>query len=143
MEFVPYLEIDDEGYTDVVPRYYKMNSVTEDLIYGDEIAEGMKVLVGEWRARYDESEPTLHNAGLLTHNRWCTVTKLRIIDRMVYFIGEYADGQKVRRDSNSMTTWIVKKSSVPTREEPADHHPNRCPGDCAQHDVPSLYRIPR
>lgn len=107
--------IDGREYTNIVPKDYIMDPVTEDLYYGDELDDGMVVLV-EQGYRNDEDFPTLYRRLLMT-NRWCTVTKARqAMDGMggeevvktVHFVGLYSDGTKEFRSYPPGVGWLVK-----------------------------------
>lgn len=118
MDFVPFIEIDGVAYENqIVPRNYRLNPVEDDLIYADEMVDGMRVLLGESVGRFDESQPEFHNVGLLVVNRWCVVSKLRVENNHVYFVGVYDDGDKNLRGSDLVSAWLVKKNSIPVREE--------------------------
>lgn len=131
-EFVDYIEIGEKSYKDVVPRYYEMNPYYDDLLWADELVDGMLVLHSNTGSRFDEDNPTLYGAGLLENNRWCTVNKLRTDEGLVHFVGVYSDGLMRIRRSQATTGWLVKKNSIPKREaEPEEFQ-----------DVPSPF-IPR
>lgn len=116
-DFTRPMEIDGVIYTDIVPRNYKLNPATDDLVYGDDLVNGMRVLIGRTTGRYDEGQPELHNAGLPINNRWCVVSRVRVTDDTVFFIGVYEDGHKERRSSALVDIWLVKKWTMPKQEE--------------------------
>lgn len=115
MEFIESLEIDGVVYENsIVPRNYKMNPETEDLIYGDDLVEGMRVLIDGSEQRGDETNTEFHNASLPVRNRWCTVTRVRKArEGLVFFIGLYEGGHKECRETGAYAGWLVKKSSIP------------------------------
>lgn len=109
--------LDGIEYDDIVPQNYRYNIEIEDVIYGDELENGMVVLI-EYSNRSWERSIDPNAEGLLTKNRWCSVTKIRKAqdDRDVVFIGEYADGHKSVRRYDKTTGWVVKKDSIPVCE---------------------------
>lgn len=106
------LEIDGDYYEDIVPKKYRFNPDTDDLHYADQLEDGMTVLTYDAGGRYDESQPDLHNEGLLTHNRWCAVSRLRKDGGRVSFIGIYADDTQRLRTSEASVPWIVLKATI-------------------------------
>lgn len=119
--FVDYIEIDGVAYENqIVPRNYKLNPVEDELLYTDDLVDGMRVLIAEPKSRYSEDQRELYNAGLPVANRWCTVSKLRVEAESVFFIGVYDDGNKERRAAIPVTTWLVKKNSIPARSVSED-----------------------
>lgn len=111
------ITIDGINYDDIVPKAYRFNPMTEDLLYGDELMDGMVVLAGPASERYNEQMPEMYNAGLPVSNRWCEVSKARQEDdRKIYFVGLYADGQKVVRNTDLTAGWYVKKDSIPVKD---------------------------
>lgn len=113
-----------------VPYDHRMDPAYEDLLRGDELQNGMIVLldhdiVGSAWAM------TNHRRNLDENNRWCTVTKLNVTERfehgemgevvgkmspLVSFIGVYADGTKMKRRYDASYTWLVKLDSIPSAE---------------------------
>jgi hypothetical protein len=103
--------VDGVEYADVVRKDYRYDPETEDLIYGEELKDGMVVLCDVvWRS--NENDPWEDRA-LLVKNRRCTVTKKRHQGSSLYFIGLYDDGTKAVRQSGPTNGWIVKKDSLP------------------------------
>ncbi len=108
------ITIDGVVYDNIVDKYTMMNPATEDLLYGDEICDGMRVLAG-FSDRQNESSVVMQHA-ILRDNRWCTVSKLRVENNnCIYFIGVYDDGIQIERDTFVATAWVVKKDSIPSR----------------------------
>lgn len=112
MEFAESVTIDDVVYTDIVPRKYRLNPETDDLLYADYLQNGMRVLFGQTEFLYNEAFPQLYNFGLPKVNRWCKVTEIRQEDDVVYFIGVYDDGNKIIRHAHKTVAWLVKKDSL-------------------------------
>lgn len=112
----------------IVPQDYRFDPETEDLLAGDELQDGMLVLV-EQGYRADESQE-YSNGRLLEKNRWYVVSKVRSDDDNITFIG--ADGQKALYFSSHIgTAWVVKKNSIPTEPVTVD-------GDESLHDRVSV-----
>lgn len=122
-----------EGYFDPVTQIYEMDPNTEDLLYGDELIDGMVVLVSEATDRQElvcVSELATEKRRII--NRWCTVSKLRteydrhsgnVID--IHFVGIYAENEKHVRNAKPNQGWLVKKYSLPDEMEE----------DTVEHDV--------
>lgn len=107
-----------EEYHDVVSYYQEYDLETEDLLYGDDLVDGMVVLAvdrtDEERLYADKTPDT--RQGLIIKNRWCRVSSFRAEGNAIFFIGIYAEGRKRIRMSLSKEGWIVKKDSVPVKE---------------------------
>jgi hypothetical protein len=120
---------DDRGYVTVgqfllryafrfVPRFYRMDPKTEDLLpSGAELADGMKVLIEDPDERAvikdDMEDWELDRA--LVRNRWCEVTYLstRSSGTSISFVAVYEDGTKRKREYSARESWFVKKDSIP------------------------------
>lgn len=108
--------INGVSYDDIVSQNYQMDPETEDVIYGDDLENGMIVLSEDGRASSDLD--MAYNRRLHITNRWCEVTEVRAEADGVYFIALYADGQKKVRSSTETSGWLVKKSSIPEPPKP-------------------------
>jgi hypothetical protein len=110
-----------------VDRFYEMDAAYEDLIFGDELCEGMIVLLEDSLFRGDParafSETDDHSRWERDKckeiNRWCTVTRLLVTPRhdaepLIRFVGEYPDGTKRVRQYSASYAWFVKRESIPT-----------------------------
>lgn len=106
-------------YTDIVPKNYKMDPETEDLIYADDLENGMRVLVAEGRLREDVAHD-VNNSLILVRNRWCTVKRFRAEETGMYFIGVHDDGDMCIRQAAPTQGWLVKKDSIPVHDEETD-----------------------
>lgn len=99
------------------PRVYLLDPDTEDLIFGDQLTEGMVVLLEDSLLRHDaddiQSQAPITRAKTLETARWCRVDAVRRNGHIVAFIGEYADGSKLRRSYANHYAWFVKKNSIP------------------------------
>lgn len=98
-------------YESYIPKYYVMDPNTEDVLMGDQIEEGMVVVIEDPEARTDVSRELTayaeHNAN--KNNRFCTVTKISCVDGInIRFIGVYSGGVKIARHTSSEVSWIVK-----------------------------------
>lgn len=95
---------------------YVMNPAEDTLIYGDELADGMSVLLDDWTLRsphgYGEDEQ-------LRQQRFRTVTRLRHDGTCVNFIGEWVDGFQHSHRYAMSYAWIVKRNSMPGAVKPA------------------------
>lgn len=107
-----FVVLNDVEYYDVVPKKYRFNPQVEDMVYGDELVDGMVVLV-QTDLRTDDEDDDCSAERLLITNRWCEVTKVRAGQSGIYFIGLYVDGQKEVRHSTCTTGWLVKQETMP------------------------------
>jgi hypothetical protein len=102
--------------TKFVPRHYTMDPTTEDLIFGKNLKNGMKVLIQDnsYRRVLPSSDfiPHLHDEAILKFNRWCIVSEITPVESHYAFIGVYEDGSKFISHSDSVTGWLVKKDSI-------------------------------
>jgi hypothetical protein len=99
-------------YTDL----YVMDPETEDLIRGDELANGMIVLIESESCRSGPLPWETDSTAALVAGRWCRVDKLRTepgVMPMVSFIGVYQDGSKFTRRYGQAHSWYVKLASIP------------------------------
>ena len=98
-----------------VPVAYLTDPDTEYLVWGDELQDGMVVVVeGELLSREnpDNIDRDPYTRGrVLESARWCRVTKLRRSGDLVRFIGVYSDGSQAARCYNTQYAWIVKRAS--------------------------------
>lgn len=113
------IQISQEIKDQLVPKYFRMNPETDDLIPNHNgLREGMKVLVGSNDFRNDieriDTPASLDTA--LRYNRWFTIVKLSagvsFTDQTVWFIGEYDDGEKQKFVFNKDQHWYVKKDTA-------------------------------
>ncbi len=100
-----------------VPLNYLNDPETEDLIFGDQLVEGMVVLIEGTLSRanpdhYQTTNPYDQHR-IQETARWCRVITLRRERDIITFIGEYGDGTKLKRSYNYCFTWYVKKASMP------------------------------
>lgn len=98
-----------------VDKWYTNDPQTEDVIYGDDLKNGMIVLLNR-RTIHREDPKNIRNENererLLTQNRYCEVTGLRRRGDLVQFIGVYPGGTKVDRTYSNSYTWIVRKDTM-------------------------------
>ena len=98
------------------PITYLMDAETEDLIYGEELRDGMVVVIADTILSPDpDSGRELHpyeQRRLLECARWCRVERMRREGHVVSFIGVYADGSKFPRSYAASYTWYVKRASM-------------------------------
>lgn len=101
----------------MVPGDYRMNPETEDVFYGYQLKEGMRVLMQ--RDLVDTNGPYWHAnmTQALDMNRWCKVTQPILVGDTIVFIAVYDDGHKTVRQHGSYSGWLVKKDSIPNAEE--------------------------
>lgn len=100
-----------------VDQYYVMNPETDDLIRGDKLKNGMRVLLESSISRHPIDPKGKYTPEQLVSldkwNRWCVVSDLRIGSRQTYFIGIYDDGTKFTFGRDLVNGWYVKKDSIP------------------------------
>ena len=99
-----------------VPLNFTNDPETEDLIFGDELTEGMVVLLGGM-TRFNpdnyESASQYEKNRILETARWCRVVSIRREGSVTVFIGVYGDGTKHKRSHKNSFAWYVKKDSIP------------------------------
>lgn len=96
-------------------KYYTANAATDTILYGDQLREGMEVLIEDTMLReYDtDSDSPYVEARRNACNYWCQVTGLRYQSGVLTFIGLYDDDtMRVRRYATSYA-WIVKDTTIP------------------------------
>lgn len=105
-----------------VPKYQKMDPLTEDLITSLQLHNGMKVLVDERDHRASDKDIAAGPWGIsraLINNRWCIVSELEL--RSVgntpeySFVGIYEDGTKCIRRGSGHIMWLFK-TDMPTED---------------------------
>lgn len=105
-----------------LPYVYISDPETEDLIFGDALADGMIVAIEDTHLRANPDRLAVADPDerlrILETARWCRVEKLRTRDygnvTVVTFIAEYSDGSKISRLYNLSLAWYVKKASIPS-----------------------------
>lgn len=99
-------------------QYYVAQSVTDTIVYGDQLREGMRVLIEDHMVRGSDKEPDNPYAVARVDecNQWCEVTGLRFRRGLATFIGKYDDGTQRVRQYASSYAWIVKLDSIPVSE---------------------------
>lgn len=108
---------------DLVDKYYQMDPEMDDLIYGGQLRNNMRVLVEDPNHRDElncEGQYPVASHRLVTRmrwNRWTRVTQLEREDNRICFVGLYLDGTKSSFVSNLKQGWYVKKDSIPTKDE--------------------------
>lgn len=104
------------------PYSFEMEPGRHDLLFGDELEEGMIVLVSDPNLRRDPLDkiraekpgyygPTwdaVDEYNLIKTSCWCRVTKLQRMGRVISFIGLYADGTKKVRTYHQTIGWFVQ-----------------------------------
>lgn len=118
------LEYGGHRYDDLVPVDYLYDPMHEDIRYGDELSEGMVVLLADDEGREAIDKMLLDSSILgrdarlkaITNNRWCRVYNIRLLDDGIVFLGLYSDGRKIARASTNLMTWVVRLDSVPLRK---------------------------
>lgn len=108
-----------ENIDQFVPKFYKLDPDTEDLLpSGSHLANGMVVLIGspERRDRPEHNDSDWMNDRIQERNRWCTVTNLEFsrqdLRHQISFVGVYEDGSKRKRTYHVSDSWIVKITSI-------------------------------
>lgn len=100
---------------EMVDVSFSMNPVTDDLIRGDKLEEGMIVLLEDsmFRVPLKKPESELYDFEVVKRRqgqRWCRVTDLRNHHNLTSFVGLYADSTKEARTYNENYYWFVKKT---------------------------------
>jgi hypothetical protein len=111
----------DKFWTQFVPKSYRMDPETEDVLYGEKLRDGMIVLYADDNRR--ESIPHIQKYGTddglanaLLYNRWVTVSDLGKFDENLTFIGVYSDGTKKQHTFHPKKAWYVKLDSIPEED---------------------------
>lgn len=95
-----------------VPIGYVMNPADEDLIRGENLRDGMVVLIEDILVRdapdtLGEKSTPYAVTRVLAASRWCKVTQLKQ-GSIVSFVGVYGDGTKMSRAYSDRYFWLVK-----------------------------------
>jgi hypothetical protein len=108
-----------EIFSQLVPKYYRMDPKTEDMLPdGRYLADGMVVLFADPDNRERPESLTDGNdwlkEKLLERNRWCKVTHFNITNSgdTAAFIGVYEDGSKRPIRMGLGYAWLVKIDSI-------------------------------
>lgn len=110
--------------SDYCGKLFSMNPETEDIVRGNELKDGMVVLVEPRDLRFPIDSECSGNSRItfpqiVDVNRWCYVTKLHSgfpTNDRISFVGIYSDGTKAFREYQSGTPWFVKIDSIPVEE---------------------------
>ncbi len=97
-------------------QFYTANAVTDKIVFGDQLQNGMRVLVAESIMRGHSGDDAYSVASRAERNCWCKVTELRQRNNVVTFVGVYDDGSMRVRTYNKDDGWIVKLDSIPAGE---------------------------
>jgi hypothetical protein len=106
------LKVKSESF---VPKYYRMDPETEDVIFAAGLAAGMVVLEEnpEDRSRLENDQHDWERERLLKNNRWCTVSGVQSNEGgSIFFLATYEDGTKSRRVTQHSRAWYVKIDSI-------------------------------
>lgn len=94
---------------------YLMNPAEDTLLFGDELREGMWVLLDDEHLRAGVEAP---EEVQIRAQRFCRVARLRIHGETLSFVGEWVDGYQKSRGPVALSyAWIVKKDSIPAEED--------------------------
>jgi hypothetical protein len=103
-----------------VDKFYVCQTEFEDIVFGDNLQDGMIVLIEDSLIRENLEHITgssaQHRADEM--NRWCEVTELKVTPRydtpspLIKFVGVYPDGTKRVRTFCASYGWIVKKAAA-------------------------------
>jgi hypothetical protein len=90
---------------------YVMNPAEDYLLFGDDIADGMWVLIEDesLRGGFESSEDQC-----IRGQRFARVTHLRREGEHIRFIAEYVDGFQRSRKVHTVLAWIVKRDTAPS-----------------------------
>lgn len=98
-----------------VDQHYVAQSEFEDILFGEDLRDGMIVLIEDSLMRADLGHLSSHydRARAEECNRWCEVSRLRFVANpqspMVRFVGQYPDGTMRVRTYGASHAWIVKR----------------------------------
>lgn len=103
-----------------VRQGYSANVNVETILWGDELVEGMVVLIADPTFRENEERINIASDYELSYirprydeqNRWCRVSKIRARNDVMSFVGLYADGTQRTRTYNVVHAWAVKLESI-------------------------------
>lgn len=109
-----------------VDKFYVANAEYEDIVFGQDLRDGMFVLLEDdlMRQHLDSIGGDYDRARADEMNRWCEVTRLRVIPRpecaspLVKFVGVYPDGTMRVRTYDASYGWIVKKGATSAEVSP-------------------------
>lgn len=97
-------------------KFYVANAATDTILYGDQLREGMRVLIEDplFKELLDDDSDSPYTIGRRSAcNQWCEVSALRYKDGIVTFIGLYDDGTMRIRKYATDYAWIVKVDTLP------------------------------
>ena len=99
---------------DLVDRTFVMNPKTEDIVYGENLKDGMIVLFEDnimSKSIEGLTDEDYSWMSVIETQRWCRITHLRRSpgSPILKFIGVYADGTKRVRTYNEDWAWLFKK----------------------------------
>ena len=101
-----------------VSAWYAANAESEDIVFGDQLRDGMTVLIEDRMARQnvDNIRSEYDRARADEMNRWCKVTRYQLIKTgdwpTVKFVGVYPDGSMRVRVMAASYGWIVKRGGI-------------------------------
>jgi hypothetical protein len=91
-------------------KEYRFDSETEEMLYADQLQNGMVVLVQASLRRSPNSDPF----EVEKYNLWCEVSKFRTSNdgTQVHFVGIYANGDQHFRQQQATQGFLVQKESI-------------------------------
>lgn len=95
---------------------YAEHANTETIVFGDDLENGMRVLVESsfLRGNPEHDQSSVYDRARLDETAaWCTVTQVKHRERTVRFVGVYDDGTMRVRVYSKNYGWIVKLDSIP------------------------------
>lgn len=104
----------------IVKGVFKMDPREEVLLRGEQLDDGMRVLIEDSLTRggtyrgWSETDD-YQNQRLIEGARWCTVKDLRRSPdnlEVISFIGHYDDGHEAKRSYHKSYMWYVKIGSI-------------------------------
>ena len=99
-------------------KHYVANVADETIVFGDSLANGMRVLIEDSLLRGDESATNSYEVARAEETlNWCKVTKFKIRNGIATFVGVYDDGSLRVRTYATGHGWIVKENSIPNWHE--------------------------
>jgi hypothetical protein len=95
----------------MVDKWYEMDPEVETLLYdGTELVEGMIVLIETSNKKVDVRLELSDEELYYAHrwNRWMMISRIKIVDGIVWFLAEYEDGTQAKLSTSVNHAWLSK-----------------------------------
>lgn len=98
---------------ELVSKYYVMDPSVEKSLFGQDLIDGMIVLVEHPNYKFELEDVSLKPVSLDYErniaNRWCKISEITEgYEGMMHFLATYGDGTSFRRSSAKYQGWIAK-----------------------------------